>query len=366
MLSNRIAAALAIVIVVTSIGGSDAFAESSAKDKGSATAGGGVGESPGSGAGGGVLEPSIEGAFDQYPGGAKRWQLSLGFEYHHLIQSDFAPGVAVNGPPDAGNGLNHDVIVYDVSGYWEPTPRDRIWAEWTFVQRFIKDMGEDVCPSTGPGDGIIAYRRTIRLPRRFILRVQPRVDVGLSCESALYESLIAAPRLGVSGEREFGPVNVSLEVHGYWYFVRYTSYTGPENDPNVGGAPTPETSLHAVLRVYATMPFHRRLSVGLLATAATTWYHQVGGSNPVQQQLGSVSDPLVPDQAFQNTYGGEIFVRYALAPVRGVGTDVVVAYAEGDPSVTGYQNLLHDNGLASLNLFYRNVSEIYAALTFRY
>ena len=107
-------------------------------------------------------------------------------------------------------------------------------------------------------------------------------------------------------------------------------------------------------------------SVGLLASASTTWYHQVGGSNASSVLNGTATDPLVGSQALQNNYGGEIFVRYALAPVRHVFTDVVLAYAEGDPNITGYQSLLHDNGRASFNLFYRSVSEFYMALTFRY
>jgi hypothetical protein len=102
----------------------------------------------------------------------------------------------------------------------------------------------------------------------------------------------------------------------------------------------------------------------VLATAATTWFHQVQGTNP--SQMPTSSDPFVANQPFQNTYGGEIFVRYTFPTVRGVGSDLEVAYADGDPSVTGYQSLLHDNGRASFNLFYRNVSELFTALTVRY
>lgn len=346
------------------VGPADALGSGSTKEKSAAAPGGGGGSEEGA-SGGTTIESGIESVFERDVGG-RAWQVSAGVEYHHLLQSDFAPGAPVNGPPDVGNALNRNALLYDVSASWDITAVDRVWAEWGFVQRFIKNSGETLCPESGPDDGIVAYRRTVPLRRGFVLRVQPRIDLGLSCESWRYESLIAAPRLGVSLEREFGPLFVSLETHGYWYLEKYTSYTGPGGDDLGGGAPTPLTSLHAVLRVYAPMPFFRRLGVGLVATAATYWYHQVGGSNASSESMGSARDPLVANQPYQNSYGGELFVRYVLPTVSGVHADILVVYADGDPTVTGYQGLLHDNGRASFNLFYRNVSELYTALTFRY
>jgi hypothetical protein len=357
---------IAGAVALTAFWQASAYAAGTSKDKGiggGSTAGGSEG---GGGGPSGTQEAGAERGYDRTAGPGKNWQVSGAVEYHHLLQSDFAPGMAVGGPPDPGNGLNQNVVYYDVSGYWEPTPLDRIWAEWAFVQRFMKNSGEDTCPSTGPDDGIVAYRRTVPLPWGATMRVQPRVDVGLSCESIQYESLFAAPRLGVSLERDFGPVNVSLETHGYWYIVKYTSYGGPSGNGLAGGLPTPEASLHGVLRVFVTMPFYKPLSAGVLATAAATWYHQVQGTNASVQQFGTTSDPFVSDQPFQNTYGGEIFARYTFPTVNGVGSDLEVAYAAGDPSVTGYQSLLHDNGRASFDLFYRSVSEVFTALTVRY
>ncbi|HEY2902047.1 MAG TPA: hypothetical protein VGL59_15810 [Polyangia bacterium] len=346
------------------IGEAPARASGSTKEKAATSSGGGTEE--GTGGGAAAFEPGIESVLEQPGSESKHWQLIADVEYHHLLQSDYPPGIAVNGPPDPGNALNRNAVVYDVSASWDITPRDRIWAEWGFIQKFLKNSGDGVCPSSGPDDAIIAYRRTFHLPRRFTVRVQPRVDIGASCESVRYESLIAAPRLGASIERDFGPLFLSFETHGYWYFEKYTSYTSPGGDDLGGGAPTPLTSLHAVLRLAAAMPFYRRLSVGAVASAATIWYHQVGTSNTSGQSLGSVSDPLVPDQPFQNSYGGEVFVRLALPPVNKIYSDIIVAYADGDPTVTGYQSLLHDNGRASFDLFYRNVSEFYTAITFRY
>ena len=340
-----------------------AWAGGSTKEKtSSAPGGGGGGEATSTG--GIAFEPGVDSVIDRRELGERRWQISLGVEYHHLLESDYAPGLPVGGAPDTGNALNRNAIVYDASAIWDITPADRLWAEWGFVQRFIRNSGEGICPGSGPDDGIVAYRRTVRLRRGFVLRVQPRVDIGLSCESVRYQSLIAAPRLGASLEKEFGPLFVSFETHGYYYWEKYTSYTAPGGDDLGGGAPTPLASWHGVLRVSSVMPFYRRLSVGALATAAVTWYHQVGGATPGGQ--GTVTDPLVGDQPYQNSYGGEIYVRLVLPPVNHVYGDLLIAYADGDPTVTGYQSLLHDNGRASFNLFYRNVSEVYTALTFHY
>jgi hypothetical protein len=283
-----------------------------------------------------------------------------------LLQSDYPAGVAAPGAPDAGNGTNENVVLYIVSAYWDPTAVDHFWAEWGFIQRFLKNSGEDLCPSSGPDDAIVAYRRAVPLPGRVTMFVQPRVDIGLSCESLNYQTLYAAPRLGVSVERDFGPVNVSLETHGYWYIEKYTSYTGPGGSSQVGGAPTPSTSLHAVGRVFANLPFYRPISVGVLGSMSATWYHQVQGSNPSEAFYKSEWDPQTPGQPFQNAFGGEAFVRYSFPTVRGVASDLEVSYALGDSTVTGYQGLLHDNGRASFNIFYQSVSEVYSALTFRY
>jgi hypothetical protein len=190
-----------------------------------------------------------------------------------------------------------------------------------------------------------------------LLRIQPRVDIGLSYESIKLSSLIAAPRIGVSAQRDFGPLNIYALVYGYLYLEKYDSY--------VGGDANPKSSLAALVQATFTVPHLRALEIGALGTASVIWYHEVhdDGSNALIRELGSTSDALTPSQPFTNDFGGEVFVRYTL-PTDVVGSDILIAYADGDPTI-GYQGLRHD-GVGRFNLFYRHVAELYAAVTVRY
>jgi hypothetical protein len=126
------------------------------------------------------------------------------------------------------------------------------------------------------------------------------------------------------------------------------------------------------------MPFHEPLSIGISLYTAYTWYHQInsgiGGSNAIAQNGsvvnagGGTTDATYPSQPIQQTYGGEVYVRYIMPTVMGLKSDITVAYAMGDPLV-GYSSVLHDGvghayiGPTGLN---REYSEVYAALALRY
>lgn len=274
----------------------------------------------------------------------KPWQVRASAEYHHLVrQNDLG-----------GDAENRNLLFYVFSAQWQPTAYDRVVTQWGFYQRFLADADET---GVRADDAIVSYTRTIPLPERVVLRIQPRVDFGLGYDSQHHTGLIAAPRLGVSVERRFGPVDLYALVYGYLFLERYTSA--------VGGAANPSSSLASLLQASVRTPFMPELEAGVAGYAAVTFYHEVSddGSNSVIARLGSTSDPLSPAQPFNNTFGGEVFVRYTL-PTSPVASQVLVAYANGDPTI-GYQALRHD-GVGRFNLFYRHVSELYAALTVRY
>ena len=280
----------------------------------------------------------------------KSWQVRATAEFHHLVrQNDLA-----SDSTGRGDASNRNLFFYVFSAQYEPTPYDRLVAQWGFYQRFLADGGETGVRSD---DGLIAYTRTIPLPGRVILRVQPRVDFGLSYDSIEHTGLIAAPRLGVSLERRFGPVDLYALVYGYVFLERYTSA--------IGGSPNPMTSLATLVEATYRVPPLPSLEAGVAGYASATWFHEVqdDGSNALIAEEHSTSDPLTASQPFSNTFGGEVFVRYTL-PTRAFASQVLVAYANGDPTI-GYQALRHD-GVGRFNLFYRHVSELYAALTLRY
>jgi hypothetical protein len=66
----------------------------------------------------------------------------------------------------------------------------------------------------------------------------------------------------------------------------------------------------------------------------------------------------------QQSYGGEIFVRYVMPEVSGFKSDFTLALAQGDPSL-GYPSVLHD-GVVHPYLLYRDTAEVYFALEGRY
>jgi hypothetical protein len=278
------------------------------------------------------------------------WQVNAAIEYHALIRRNDLGG----DQGSTGDAANKNVIYYSLGGAWTPTPEDRLSVRWGLYQRFLADPSET---GVRADDGLVAYTRTIALPGEVELRIQPRVDIGLSYESTVLSSLIAAPRLGLSAERAFGPLELSLLVYGYLYLEKYASAAG--------GAPNPRNSLHEVIEVRFVPPFLDDLTVGLSGYASTTWFHEVEDGGTVAR-LGTTSDPLVPNQPFTNAFGGEVYARYAL-PDLGLDRfrwDLTLAYANGDPTI-GYQGLLHD-GVGRFNLFYRHVAEIYGTLAARY
>jgi hypothetical protein len=111
--------------------------------------------------------------------------------------------------------------------------------------------------------------------------------------------------------------------------------------------------------------------VGLSLYTAWTWYYNIGtgnlngsGVNTSEAMNGIVQDPTFANQPIQQSYGGEVFVRYELPTFTGIKSDISVAYAQGDPTI-GYTSLLHD-GVGHAYLGYRQTSEVYASLGLRY
>jgi hypothetical protein len=168
--------------------------------------------------------------------------------------------------------------------------------------------------------------------------------------------LITAPRLGVKVEKRFGDIaTIDLGMYGEHYFQRYSTMEG--------GNPNPMNRFGATLDGELKMPFYKAVSVGAGLYSGYTWYFNPGTPPPGGVYQGAVQSPQQPTQ---QAYGGEIFAKYYF-PIPDswrVGGDFTVAFAQGDPSL-GYTSRLHD-GVSHLYLFYRQTSEVYAALSLHY
>lgn len=255
---------------------------------------------------------------------------------------------------------------YLVNAVITPSPYDRILVRWGFTQHFITNADK---PATRLDDLTVAYTRTIPLPGKIDLGIRPRVDFGTGYDARVYGGYIASPRLGISLERNFGPLKLFALGYGQYWFQKYTTY-GDVTGMDAGQA-TPKGRVAASLEASVVMPFHKPLTIGVAGYFAATWKNM-----PADNGMGTTlsgypsgtaptsSDPLTPNQPLSNDYGGEIFARYAFPNAGPVAIDLTAGVFNGNPTL-GYQGLLHD-GVARFNFYYTHTAGGYAALNIRY
>src|SRR5438477_209938 len=107
------------------------------------------------------------------------------------------------------------------------------------------------------------------------------------------------------------------------------------------------------------MPFLRELGVGLDAYTGYSWYYSPHGTL-ASDYYGTVSDATYPSQPVQQSYGGELYVRYAVKPIYGVKVDVMFVFVDGD-LILGYSLCLYD-GQSYFYVFYWYIVELYLNL----
>jgi len=328
--------------------------------KGSAEGKGGAG--PGGAGGGGVSGSGPAGSAggpgssnpDVIPEGVpqKAWEVGGLFETHRLVrQSDLE-----------GAGASKTFNVLGVYGQYDVTEFDRIKLRGYVYERFIADSGE-----TGFrfDDIILQYTRRVPLPRDFTLRAMGWVTAPTSFASQK-QSLITSPRVMLDIEKKFGQyVTASARTYGDAYITKYRTAEG--------GNPNAKYDIRFAADVEVQMPFHTPLSFGADVGTGYIWYYEpnsaTADTNASARANGTVGDANYATQPILQTYYGEIFARYTLPPVMGMRSDILVALAQGDPSL-GSQSVLHDGvGHAYLSPFAqaaRTTGEVYVALTLRY
>lgn len=283
----------------------------------------------------------------------KPWYVEGLYEFHHLVRQSDLGGDAPN------KNFN---FLYAEAG-WNFTADDKVYVRAGGYERFIADQGE-----TGFrfDDAIVAYVRHFTLPQEINLRIIPRFTIPLSFESKLQHT-ITAPRLTLAVDKNVGPATFTALTYGEYYLNSTTAA------PN-GANPNPRSVLGLLLQAEVAMPFHRPLSFGIEGYAARlTYYNPSQGSlanTGLQSAMGGVQPGTMADPSFgtnqpqQNSYGGEIYARYAFPTWKRIVSDFRAVYANGD-STLGYQSGLHD-GVTRVNLFYRHVGELYFALNAHY
>ncbi len=295
----------------------------------------------------------------------KKWEVSGSFETHRLVRTDDLAGGTLPAPGDApGSGAadNKFLNAYSAAVKYDLTTKDRISVRAYMYQRFLADQGEN---GFRFDDMLIDYKHLFSLPQKFRLSAGVSATIPTSYDSQL-SGLITGLRGSLSLDRTFGTLDLTVRGSEEVYIERYDTYAG-----SGGAAPNPLNRIAAVFDAEYHMPFHPPLSLGLSLYTAWTWYYNIGtgnlagaGVNSSEAMNGIVQDPTFANQPIQQTYGGEVYLRYVLPSFTGVKSDISIAYAQGDPSI-GYTSVLHD-GVGHAYLGFRQTSEVYASLGVRY
>jgi hypothetical protein len=342
-----------------------ATGKGSSESRGGAGPGGGGAGPGGSGSTGSGGGPATNPDYinqDQVP--EKPWEVGALWETHRLIrQNDLAGGYAEPAGAYSGSGFKKQFNVLGAYGQYDITEYDRIKLRAYLFEYFISDPGE-----TGfrMDDLILSYTRRVPLPEQFTFRPTFWVTAPTSFASQL-QGNITSPRLILDLEKKFGQyVTTSVRTYGDVYINKYRT-AGTGTDQGSGGAPNAKYDLRFAAEAEVVMPFHTPLSFGFDAATGYVWYYEPNNTsdqNPQAARNGTVSDGTYATQPILQTYSGEIFARYVLPPLVGVRSDILVALANGDPSL-GSVSVLHD-GVGHFYMGWRTAAEVYAALTLRY
>jgi hypothetical protein len=369
---------------------------------GAASAAGGSGKEPGKGAAGPAAAPS-----DNSPGGGKSddqttqllesrdtrgadtrvtpktWEVSAGFEYHHILDTEFID-----------NAANRNVEAYTLSGRWDVTPYDRLSVRWGVFQGFIVDAADSLVRAD---DISVGYTRRIPLPGKVTLRASFSLAAPISYNSQL-STLILSPRGSLQVDRKFGHFSLDGRIGGTVFLFKYaegggfngtgiagngTPGTGVGGN-GTGASPNPKGSLTLALGADYSMPFHEQLSVGLSVYNGYGWFYDVnctpntmatdsGISSAVGMQVHCppVTNGNQPQQ-FLQSFAGEVHVNYALPTFGGFKSDLSATFAPNGDSAIGYAGVTDGTGMnqrlanpGSL-FYYRQSAEVFFALTGRY
>lgn len=295
----------------------------------------------------------------------KPWEIAAYFETHRLIRQDYN---------DDGDGAFKVFNVLFATAKYAFTDYDTAIISGGVNQYFLSDSGE----SGFRGNDIsLAYTHMFNLPEKFKLRTSVGATIPISYYSQIATN-ITTPSVNVSLSRKFGDLAVQAGLRGVYFWDRYTSqnYIGASADGDTSGSGLPNAhySFGGSISAEYDMPFYRPLSAGLALTDSYIKYYDVGTCPPdsgvgTPDGLGpngcqATTNPITDNNPIQQSYGGEIFVRYVMPDLSGFKSDLTIALANGDPSL-GYTSVLHD-GIVHPYLLYYQQAEVYAALSGRY
>jgi hypothetical protein len=274
---------------------------------------------------------------------AKWWEVGIEYEIHRLIVQNDLEGAAVNAL------FNY----YSAYVQLDLTPYDRISVRAGMYEYFLADAGET---GVRADDVQFVYSRRIPLPGAINMRISAYLTAPASYGSYL-ATLVTEPSASVLLSRRFGDFELSLRGLAHYYVVKYST--------DAGGNANPQWAWGGEVRAEYDFWFLRSLTLGAdIFTEYTKAYNVYPNNDPYVQSLGYTVPSYGGNQPIQQVYGGEVYLRYTLPKLAGIGSDITLAAATGDPAV-GYPSVIHD-GRQAIYAFWRQNSELYAAISIRY
>ena len=266
----------------------------------------------------------------------KPWEIGVSFETHRLIRQE-----DVGGQQKLGN-------LFGINALYSFTPRDSVGIREYITEGFVADNGE-----TGVrAEDISAFYSHVQpLKSDFVFTSTFSISAPTSL-GAQKEGKILSPSLGFGLDKRIGYFSAGLHLYGTYVFTKYREAEG--------GAPNPQAQVGVTANAEMAMPFLEQLAIGVSVQTGYLWMQNPYG----QTWLPATQDQTYLNQPVGQSYGGEIFARYILPTIGGIRSDFAIALSQGDSNV-GFTSYLHD-GVGYLDLFYRQNSDVYAALTARY
>jgi hypothetical protein len=289
----------------------------------------------------------------------KAWEISGAWETHRLLEQQYV-----------ANSSSKVFNSFFVALSYSLTDNDIITLADGVQQVFESDPGE---PGVRLSDIGLTYRHVFALPAKFRLMVGAGITAPVGYYSQL-ASNITTPSLTVSLSRRFGDLSVSAGGRGSYSWDRYTTASGigcGSGNPNNAtcdegsGSTNNKWAAGIFASVEYDMPFHHPLSVGGSISDGYSQPYNVGAAPYNSTFYGAAGYPNgIGDQPWQQSYGWEVFVRYAIPDLGGFKSDLLLALADGGNGV-GDVPVLHDGVVQPYFLYYES-AQMYFAYEGRY
>jgi hypothetical protein len=299
----------------------------------------------------------------------KAWEVSATWETHRLLEQDYV-----------ANTTSKTFNVLFLAVRYSLTDNDVLTLSDGAQQVFLADPGE---PGIRLFDLSLSYTHIFQLPAKFRLSTTASVTAPIGYYSQLMSN-ITTPSLSVGLSRRFGDLTASVSVRGTYFWDQYSSEntigsgtgtaTGTGNQDEGAGAQNLQWAVGLSASVEYQMPFHRPLSVGGSVYDGYQGFYALGNQAPYDAgnygygagvSPGATTNPLIDNNPWQQSYGEEIYIRYSLPDLSGFKSDLLVALANGDPSL-GYPAVLNGTGNVTPYVLGYESAEAYFAFSGRY